>query len=186
MLDQASFRLARLTEDLLDVTRLQTGLLNLVRADVDLGALTESIVEQYREHLPDQFTLRIEIEPCCHVLADSTRLEQVLSNLLTNAVKYSPDTGTIVLSMHATDDGVQIDLRDQGIGLLPDRLEQIFEPFARGQGAAARQIPGMGLGLHISRQIVEQHGGRIWATSAGEGLGSTFSVWLPCAPPRHA
>ena len=81
---------------------------------------------------------------------------------------------------------MQIDIQDQGIGLLPDRLEQIFEPFARAPGAAERQIPGMGLGLHISRQIVEQHGGRIWATSAGEGLGSTFSVWLPCAPHKMA
>jgi signal transduction histidine kinase len=183
MLDQASFRLTRLTEDLLDVTRLQTGLLNLVREDVDPGALAESIVNQYRDHLPDHLTLRVAIEPSCHILADATRLEQVLINLLTNAVKYSPDAGSIDLRVHATDDGAQIDLQDAGIGLLPDRLEHIFEPFARGPGASARQIPGMGLGLHISRQIVEQHGGRIWATSAGEGLGSTFSVWLPCAPP---
>jgi signal transduction histidine kinase len=184
MLDQASFRLTRLTEDLLDVTRLQTGLLNLVRDDVDPRALTESIVEQYRDHLPDQFTLRVEIEPCCHIRPiDAARAGA--QHLLTNAVKYSPDAGSIVRGVHATDDGVQI-MCETRATLLPDRLDQIFEPFARGPGAAARQIPGMGLGLHISRQIVEQHGGRIWATSAGEGLGSTFSVWLPCAPPQHA
>jgi len=182
MLDQASFRLTRLTEDLLDVTRLQTGLLNLKLEDVDPGDVARSIVEQYRDHLPDRFTLSLEVESCCHVLADSTRLEQVLLNMLTNAVKYSPDAGTIVLGVRAAEDGVQIDLRDEGIGFLPERREQIFEPFARGPGASARQIPGMGLGLHICRQIVEQHGGRIWATSAGEGQGATFSVWLPCAP----
>jgi len=181
MLDQASFRLTRLTEDLLDVSRLETGLLKLALEAVDVGALVESVVAQYRDHLPDRFVLHLDIQPTCTVSADPTRLEQVLINLLTNAVKYSPDAGTITLRVHPAEAGVRVDVADQGIGLLPDRLERIFEPFARAPSAAARQIPGMGLGLHISHQIVEQHGGRIWATSAGEGKGSTFSMWLPCA-----
>jgi len=145
------------------------------------AARLESVVAQYRDHLPDRFVLHLDIQPTCTVSADPTRLEQVLINLLTNAVKYSPDAGTITLRVNPADAGVRVDVADQGIGLLPDRLERIFEPFARAPSAAARQIPGMGLGLHISHQIVEQHGGRIWAASAGEGKGSTFSMWLPCA-----
>jgi signal transduction histidine kinase len=182
MLDQASFRLARLTEDLLDVARLQTGLLNLVHKEIEPGALATSIVESFQPSVPDGFALRVEVDPCCTVSVDPMRLEQVLLNLLANAVKYSSQPGAIVVRVFPAEGGVQIDVQDQGIGLLPDRLEHIFEPFARSPGAASGQIPGMGLGLHISRQIVEQHGGRIWATSPGEGQGSTFSVWLPCAP----
>jgi signal transduction histidine kinase len=181
MLDQASFRLTRLTEDLLDVARLQTGLLNLVLEQVDVGALVESVVAEYRDHMPDRFVLQVEVQPTCTVSADPTRLEQVVINLLTNAVKYSPDAGTITLRAQPAEGGVRVDVVDQGIGLLPDRLERIFEPFARAPSAAVRHIPGMGLGLHISHQIVEQHGGRIWAASEGEGKGSTFSVWLPSA-----
>ena len=102
-------------------------------------------------------------------------------NLLDNAVKYSPDGGTIHVELTSEPDGTWLRVRDEGIGLPPDALEAIFLPFGRAGNATARHLPGMGLGLHICRSIVEQHGGRVWAESAGEGLGATVVIVLPCA-----
>jgi two-component system, OmpR family, sensor kinase len=115
------------------------------------------------------------------VLVDRDRIEQVLANLLGNAAKYSPDGSTIDVRVSLVDDGALLEVRDAGIGLPPGTTETIFQPFGRAANATRRQVPGMGLGLYISRQIVDQHGGRMWAASPGEGEGTTVSVWLPTA-----
>jgi CheY-like chemotaxis protein len=99
--------------------------------------------------------------------------------VLENAVKYSPNGGRVEVSIRAHDAGTLLSVSDHGIGLPSDALASIFEPFGRASNAQQRQLPGMGLGLFISRQIVEQHGGRIWAESAGEDTGTTVNVWLP-------
>jgi hypothetical protein len=114
-------------------------------------------------------------------MVDQDRLEQIVANLLDNAAKYSPDGGAVNLSVSRCEDGVLLRVRDQGIGLPPGVHAGIFEPFGRGPNAELLGVPGMGLGLHICRVIVERHGGRIWADSDGEGHGTTFSVWLPFA-----
>jgi signal transduction histidine kinase len=181
-----SERLATLTDDLLDVSRLRTGRLALHPQLLDLGAYVASNLERYREVVgAASHTLRLRHEPSCPVAVDPDRLEQVLGNILDNAAKYSPGGSSInLLIQPATDDGragVLLSVTDQGIGLVPGSEAAIFEPFGRAPNATRRQIPGMGLGLHISREIVQRHGGRMWAASPGEEQGTTLYVWLPCA-----
>ena len=179
----ASDRLTELTNDLLDVARLRTDHLELGLRPLDLDAFVRDVADRYRDHLTDRHSLRLRTDEGLAVLADASRLEQVLANLLTNAVKYSPDGGEIRLSARRADDGALVAVEDDGIGLPPGAEESIFQPFGRAPNAAERQIPGMGLGLHIARGIVERHGGRIWAESPGPGLGATLRIWLPAAPP---
>ena len=182
-LGRASDRLAELTDELLDVSRLRTGRLDLRPRALDLGQLVRETAERHLDHLTDRHTLTVELGEPCEVAADPDRLEQVLTNLLTNAVKYSPDGGPIEVTVRGDEGGVLVEVRDAGIGLPPGAEEAIFEPFGRAPNAALRQIPGMGLGLHIARDIMHRHDGRIWAESAGEDRGTTVRVWLPCAPP---
>jgi two-component system sensor histidine kinase VicK len=103
----------------------------------------------------------------------------VLTNLLDNAIKYSPDGADLQVRLQLKARGVLLEVSDHGIGLPPAAAERIFEPFSRATNAEERQISGMGLGLYICRNIVEQHHGRIWARSEGEGSGTTMLVWLP-------
>jgi two-component system sensor histidine kinase VicK len=114
-----------------------------------------------------------------HLLADALRLEQVLDNFLSNAVKYSPNGGDIEVRVCVDNDGVLLSVQDHGIGLPTGEDTRIFEVFGRASNAAAEQIQGLGLGLAICRQLIEAHGGRIWACSPGEQLGTTVSAWLP-------
>jgi len=110
-------------------------------------------------------------------------LQSLVANLVDNAVKYSPDGGTIRVSVEMTDSDVALRVSDHGIGLPAGASQRVFEPFNRAANVFAGNIPGLGLGLHICRQIVQRHGGRIWADSPGEGLGTTVHVTLPYAPP---
>ncbi|HEY0583613.1 MAG TPA: PAS domain S-box protein [Chloroflexota bacterium] len=176
---RSSDRLAALIEDLLDVSRLRTGRLQLRLAEVDLGAMIQEIVSRYaateKRHT---FHLSAPNTPVV-VDADPLRLEQVLDNLLSNAVKYSPNGGAIEVDFRGDADGVTIAVTDTGIGLPPGQEAHIFDAFGRASNATTRQIQGLGLGLAICREIVDVHGGRIWAASPGEGQGTTLSVWLP-------
>jgi PAS domain S-box-containing protein len=173
-------RLARLTDDLLDVARLRTGRLEMRPRPLDFAGFVREVVERHRGHLTDRQTLELDVRDGCQLAADPDRLEQVLANLVTNAVKYSPEGGPIRVATRPEGGGVLLEVRDPGIGLPAGAAEAMFEPFGRAENAEARQIPGLGLGLHICRQIVELHGGRIWAESPGEGRGTTLRVWLPC------
>ena len=185
-INRSADRLGALLEDLLDVSRLRTGQLRLRREQVELGPLVQEIVGRYsateRGH---RFTLRAPSEQVC-VDADPLRLEQVLDNLLSNAVKYSPHGGSIEVRLCLEAEGVTLTVTDHGIGLPVGQEASIFEPFGRGSNATARQIQGLGLGLAISRQLVEVHGGRIWAVSAGEGQGTTLGLWLRVVSPGAA
>lgn len=173
-------RLAALTSDLLDVARLRTGQLPLDLAPLDLATLVAEAVARAQEGLDGRqrvtLTTAAGLPP---VPADAARLEQVLTNLLENAVKYSPDGGTIAVVVRADGGGVRVTVRDEGIGLPPGSAEAIFEPFKRAPNAAERHLPGLGLGLYICRGIATRHGGQLWAESAGEGCGATFHLWLP-------
>ncbi|HET8628885.1 MAG TPA: GAF domain-containing protein [Thermomicrobiales bacterium] len=188
-IDEATDRLDRLTQDLLDVSRLQTDRFVLQPRPLDLAALLRRVVARYRDHLDARHRVLLDLaaEPCA-VQADGDRLEQVLNNLLDNAAKYSPDGGDIHVALHpgagagpdgAAHPGLLLTVRDDGIGLPDGAAAAIFEPFGRAPNAAERQVPGLGLGLYICRDIVERHGGRIWAESAGEGRGTAVSLWLP-------
>jgi signal transduction histidine kinase len=147
---------------------------------VELGDLIRKVAADHQLHAAQRHHLVVELpsEPLA-LQADPDRLGQVITNLLDNAVKYSPTGGTICVSVEDDDDGALVRVRDEGIGLPVGAAERVFEPFNRAANAFARNIPGLGLGLHICRQIVQRHGGRMWAESPGEGQGTTIHVWLP-------
>jgi signal transduction histidine kinase len=182
VVDRAVSRLTALIDDLLDVTRLQSGQLALRTARLDLPALVRETADEYAAQLDPAHALAVDLPAVAvPVDGDAGRLEQVLDNLLGNAVKYSPAGGEIAVALAPDADGATVTVRDRGIGLPAGAAERIFEPFGRAANAAASHLPGMGLGLHISRRIVELHGGRLWAESAGEGQGTTLHLWLPAA-----
>ncbi|MDP9353687.1 MAG: ATP-binding protein [Chloroflexota bacterium] len=177
----AANRLATLTDDLLDVARLNLDQLPLRRRPLDLGGLVRERAACIRagavEHGPQ--IVVSEPEGPCWVAGDPDRLGQVVTNLLDNATKYSPDGEEVVAVVRPDGEGVRVEISDQGIGLPAGAAETIFEPFERARNAADRQLPGLGLGLHICRGIVDRHGGWIRAESAGEGRGTTMVAWLP-------
>lgn len=186
-IDQMSSRLKRLISDLVDVSRLRSGQLTLRVESFDLAHLAEEVVNEQCQLAGGGLPLSLQILgslPC--LVADAQRIQQVLSNVIENAVKYSPAGGDIDIALRAERDGVLVEVRDHGIGLPDGATEHIFEPFGRASNARAAQLPGMGFGLYISRQIVEQHGGTMSAHSRGEGTGMVVSIWLPCTPQRPA
>ncbi|MDQ3263360.1 MAG: sensor histidine kinase [Myxococcota bacterium] len=168
-------RLQRLISDLLDASLIEGGRLNLKVAKLDLGDLTKSVVDEVRDTSPDH-PFKVDV-PQLEIEADGERLQQLISNLVSNAIKYTPEGGEVTLTAEATEDEVTIRVTDSGVGLSQNEQEEIFQPYAR--AASAQGIRGMGLGLFISRAIVEHHGGRLWAESRGAGLGSTFCFTLP-------
>jgi K+-sensing histidine kinase KdpD len=175
-------RLSRLVAGLLDLNRLQTGRLELARAPVDLGVLARRIADEMLPSLA-QHTLLVEIaaDPLI-VSADALRLEQVLHNLLQNAAKYSPLGGTIWLLAAREDARALVAVRDQGIGIPPEAIPQLFQPFYRAANAKDSSVMGMGIGLAVVKELVELHGGSVQVEST-EGAGSTFTVRLPLAAP---
>jgi PAS domain S-box-containing protein len=181
---RATDRLTALVEDLLDVSRLRTGQLQLRPEVLDLRPLVEETVARYRATEPrHDFRLALTDSPAI-VTADPLRVEQVLDNMLSNAVKYTPAGGQIEVRLAAESDGVTLTVKDDGIGLPPGQETRIFEAFGRAPNAAIHQIPGLGLGLSICRELIESHGGRIWASSPGEDQGTTIGVWLASAADR--
>ena len=171
-----SDRLSLLITELLDVTRLRTGQIELRLEPLDLYQLTQQVVDEFGPQWPLVLTVEGSLPS---IRADPFRLQQVLANVLQNAIKYSPAGGEIGVSLRAHAGGVLVKVSDHGMGLPPDALKTIFEPFGRASNAQRSHLPGMGLGLYIARRIVEQHGGRIWADSAGEGRGTRINIWLP-------
>jgi signal transduction histidine kinase len=169
-------RMARLVENLLDVSKLQRGELYLEPAPVDLGGLFGEVVEHVQP-LQEERRIHLRVPKGLVLLADKERLDQVITNLLTNALRYSPDGGPVLLEAREEGEYVHIMVRDHGLGIPSDKLRHIFERFGRAHGVS---YGGLGLGLTIARGIVERHGGRIWAESTGRpGDGSTFHVLLP-------
>jgi PAS domain S-box-containing protein len=186
-LDHSADRLVELTGDLLDVARIRTGQLPLDPRPIDLVALVDAAVVQARVRADDGHRLTLDAPAGVPtVVADAGRIEQVLTNLLDNALKYSPAGGAVAVAVRAEGAGAAVAVRDGGIGLPSGAAEAIFAPFGRAANAAASRLPGMGLGLFICRSIVERHGGWIAAESAGEGRGTTVTFWLPTTGPSAA
>ena len=172
---------ARLVDDLLDVSRIAGGRLRLRLAKTDVTAVVRDALEAIR---PSADAKRISINVqfpfgLPHITVDAERLQQVIWNLLTNAIKFTPGGGTVHVSASVSPDGLEITVRDTGRGIAPDFLPFVFDAFRQGEGGSNRTAPGLGLGLAIVRRIIEAHGGRVDAASEGPGQGTTFRVFLP-------
>lgn len=170
-------RLDLMVGDLLEQTRIEAGNLELRLEDTDLRVLVTDVVELHRPSSQQhQLELTVPDRPI-PVRGDPTRLTQVLTNLLSNAIKYSPRGGRVRVLLEQSREEVLLSVSDEGVGIPPDEHERIFEPFRRSKGSSA-EIPGIGLGLSVSRRIVRAHGGNIEVESQ-QGAGSTFRVRLP-------
>jgi CheY-like chemotaxis protein/two-component sensor histidine kinase len=173
-------------DDLLDVSRITRGKIELRRERVDLKTAVERALETVRPLLEERgHELRLALAPePVELDADPARLEQVLSNLLSNALKYTPAPGTIEFTVARDGADAVVRVRDTGIGIRPEMLERVFDPFAQADRLPDRVQEGLGMGLTLVRSLVELHGGTVTAASEGPGRGSEFVVRLPCLPPR--
>jgi len=175
--DQAS-RLNRMVLTLLDLSRLQMGQMTLQRAPLDLGALARRVVEEVRPTNTKHTIEYIGPDAPLMIDGDALRLEQVLQNLVQNAIKYSPAGGPVRVQVGGHADMVSVAVTDEGIGIPAASLSQLFQRFYRAANVDGRYISGLGIGLYVVKEIVSRHGGRIEVASV-EGQGSTFTVWLP-------
>ncbi len=178
-IDQASRRMGELTTDLLDVTRLQAGRLELYLEATDLIALVKRVVRRLQLTTEHQLNISTQAE---YLIAsvDVKRMEQVIINVLENAIKYSPHSSSveIVLQTDQMAENAIISIQDTGIGIPVDQQSRIFGRFMRAENAQRQGIPGTGLGLYLCRELVERHGGRIWFSTC-EGEGTTFFLSIP-------
>ncbi|MBX6771596.1 MAG: GAF domain-containing protein [Chloroflexi bacterium] len=172
----------RLVDDLLDVSHMEAGRLRLELIEIDLDPLLRRTVREFSRQSDRHQIIYHRLSPLPRVRGDAVRLRQVLDNLLTNAIKYSPDGGRIDVRAWCTEQEIAISVADQGIGLPPDKIGRLFEKFYRVDNALAHRVRGSGLGLAIVKHIVDAHGGRIWVESE-PGQGSTFTFTVPILPP---
>lgn len=181
VIERQSRHLDRLVSDLLDVSRITNGKVNLQRAHVDLRSVARKSVEMALPAMDrkDQ-ELTVSLPPdTAMVDGDEARLAQVLTNLLNNASNYSFAGGRIELRIELQDGGVTASVSDDGIGMSAQTLETAFDMFVQGERSPENAPGGLGMGLAVSRALVEMHGGYITCHSAGEGLGTRLTVWLP-------
>src|SRR3954447_6662268 len=175
----------KLIDEILDVSRIVTGKLQLTSAPVRVAAIIDASAETIRPSVMSKgLELNVDIAPIeGMVLGDAARLQQVIWNLLSNSVKFTPPGGSITISMdQATSDAIRICVKDTGCGIARKFLPFVFERFRQGDSSMTRAHGGLGLGLSIVRSIVELHGGTVEAFSEGEGLGAAFTITLPIAP----
>jgi PAS domain S-box-containing protein len=187
VIERQTAHLTRLVDDLLDVSRITRGKLSMHTATMDLNAAVQRAVESSRPLIDSrEHKLTVSVAPeALTINGDLTRIVQVIVNLLNNAAKYTPEGGEIALGVRAEGaDGV-VTVKDNGIGIAPHMLEQVFDLFAQGERSLARTEGGLGIGLTLARRIVALHGGSIRAQSAGPGNGAEFLVRLPKLP-RYA
>ena len=173
--------LSRLVDDLMDVSRVTMGRVRLQRGDVALERIAREAAESVRKEMADRghtFTVS-PVDPQLIVHVDEVRLVQVVVNLLTNAVKYTPDGGVITLSVVREGEEAVLCVRDSGIGIHPELLSHVFGLFSQGATTLDRGQGGLGIGLALVKYLVEMHGGTVAARSAGTGKGSEFTVRLP-------
>ena len=183
ILESSQF-MSDLINDLLDVSRIESGKLQLVWQAIDLTQLVERNLQLNRllaGKKEIELVLDVEAAGVPTIIADPGKLEQVLNNLISNAVKYSPLESRVVVRLRRHEEGVLISVEDEGIGIAAEEMDQLFRPFVTPATRGPAGEKSTGLGLVIVRRIVEGHGGDIWVESE-EGVGTTFYVWLPRDP----
>jgi signal transduction histidine kinase len=194
-IQQSGRHLLSLVNDILDMSKVDAGQLDLEVSEIQLGQALENGLSMIEEEARSRgIELTVDWTDAPKTLrADERKLKQILYNLLTNAVKFTPDGGRIHLKARqfnkdreetppaqwTQDQGLEISVSDTGIGLAPEHLKNIFEPFEQVDSSMGRKQQGTGLGLSLTRRLVYLHGGVIWAESGGEGKGATFRVLLP-------
>ena len=177
IVDRQIDRLKRMVSDFLDASRIQAGTLELRFSAQDLRELVQESVTLFKMSAPShEFEVNMPNQPII-LWFDPVRIGQILNNLISNAVKYSPRGGKVSIAIHLSDRGVSVAVSDQGIGIAPSEYQHIFEPFVQ-LGTSQEIAPGVGLGLSNTKKLVEAHGGRIDVSST-LGKGSTFIIWLP-------
>jgi len=175
---------AQIIDELLDVARIMSGKLRLEQGAVDIHetirrglAIVQPEADKHRIHIA------IDADPSIVAIqGDAARLQQIVWNLLTNAVKFTPDNGAVHVRVRRASPGIEIAVTDTGRGIPREFLPHVFEAFRQADGSTTRQHGGLGLGLSIVKHLAEAHGGRVRVESGGEGCGSTFTVALPAAP----
>jgi signal transduction histidine kinase/ActR/RegA family two-component response regulator len=184
VVERNAVALARIIEDLLDVSRIVAGTLHLAPRPIDLVAVARGATDAIRplaaaKNVRLTFSSRpAAVEP---VSGDPNRLQQVIWNVVANAIKFTPRGGRVDVSVESSTDHIEIRIVDTGQGISPDFLPHVFDRFRQGDSATTRRESGLGLGLAIVRQLVELHGGTVDAASSGEGRGATFLIRLPIA-----
>jgi PAS domain S-box-containing protein len=181
IIERQAGHMARLMDDLLDVSRVTRGLVTLERERVDLNAVLEDALEQARPLIEQRgHHLSVELSPePVELLGDRARLVQVFANLLNNAARYTSEGGEVGLRLQANEHHACVTVRDNGIGMSPELLPRVFDLFVQGRRSSDRSEGGLGLGLALVKSLVESHHGQVEVKSAGPGHGSTFIVRLP-------
>ena len=182
MANRQAKKLARLIDELLDVSRLQQGRVEMRLAEIDLGEVVREVGERMKL-LSKGHEIETKVNGTAPIVADRDRIEQVFENLVGNAIKYSPEDGPIEMSLRVNGANAVVSVRDHGIGIAPAEVEKIFGLFYRSPDPRADHVGGLGLGLYISREIVSRHHGRLWA-ERNPDAGTTFHVTLPLAHVR--
>jgi len=183
-MDQTARSQDALLSQLLDLSRIRGGALRVDLQPVDVCALVESLIESLvplsKRH---EVTVKCDLErPVRFAIADEQRLRQILSNLVLNAIKFTPQSGHVTITVREVEDRVEVVVRDTGVGVAPEFLRSMFEPFQQGIHTVTGREQGLGIGLTIVRELVEACGGTIRAHSDGIGRGTTMAVQLPiCA-----
>ena len=182
-INRGGTRLKRLTDNLIDVFNLETHILVIKKEELDLVKLIKDCVKDLSLLLKERNIIhKLELNDSCYIQADKIRIEQAVLNLLSNAIKNTPQNGLIYIGLNQNKDFVKIIFRDTGIGFTKEEKDKIFKKFGKIERDGIQNeviTEGSGLGLYISKQIVELHGGEIWMESEGRNKGSTFTIKLP-------
>jgi len=183
IIQRQSQHLSRIVDDLLDLSRAMSGKILLARQPTDLANLVASCLETFRATgRTAGYRIAVDLSPGW-VDGDPTRLEQIVSNLLDNALKYTPSGGSIDIGLAREGEDVLLSVRDSGVGIPPELLPHVFDVFVQGAISIDRSQGGLGIGLSLVRRLIELHGGSVSADSAGAGNGSTFVIRLPRTEP---
>ena len=184
IIDQECDRLTRLISDLLNVSRIEAGrALDLNPGQVNLSEVVEKVVAAQKSYT-NKHEFEIDLDPNLPtIVADNDKVDQILTNLTNNAVKYSPKGGIITVTGKPEDGVVRISVSDQGMGIPKEHIEKLFDRFHRIDNRDTRKVGGTGIGLYLVKHLVEAHGGKIWVESE-EGQGSSFIFELPNCPPQ--